>query len=260
MDSKKQLVVTRTGEPYQPARVYFEVTNAKTVLGVFKKLRCMYFERDDDAWFWLYENETKRLKFTESYNAIPKALRPLVIGVFRFQGERELLLDLDSFDRLLKAIQFFDRRINRRAAKIAKLRVVNRLFSIDEIEKYSRQKDRLPENLDIFFNRDDVYIPNIQEFQTEVEKISEKHESEDERLEAVTNYVQEKAQQPLPEIEEIYPNFYEDGMGWLELMLGLRHMEAKARWEGNKDFNQYEFLQNLLESKLSEVEEDESED
>ncbi|MBE9041156.1 hypothetical protein IQ235_10240 [Oscillatoriales cyanobacterium LEGE 11467] len=254
MDSTKQLVVTRTGEPYQPARVYFDVTNAKTVLGVFNKLRCMYFERDDDAWFWLYENETKRLKFAESYNAIPKSIRPLVIGSFRFQGDRELILDLDSFDRLLKAVRFFDRRINRRAAKIAKLRVVNRLFNIDEIRQYSQKKDRLPESLDVFFDRDDVYVPNIQEFQTQVEKISSEYEEEDDRVNALTDYVAQKSKQPLPEIEELYPNFYEDGMGWLELILGLRHMEAKARWQGNEEFNQYEFVQNLIESKLGETE------
>ncbi|MDY6936428.1 MAG: hypothetical protein SWY16_02075 [Cyanobacteriota bacterium] len=254
MTGKKQLVVTRTGEPYQPARLYFEVANAKTVLGVFKKLRCMYFERDDDAWFWLYENETKRLKFAESYNSIPKSVRPLVIGCFRFRGDRELILDLDSFDRLLKAVDFFDRRINRRAAKITRLRVVNRFFQVDEIKQYSETADRLPNNLDVFFEREDVYIPNVEEFQTQVEQIAERHEEEEERLDAISDYVKVKSQERLPEIEEIYPNFYEDGMRWLELVLGLRHLEAKARWEGNEDFNQYEFLQDLLESELTDDE------
>ncbi|WP_013334792.1 hypothetical protein [Gloeothece verrucosa] len=68
MNHKEQTkIVTHTGEDSQPARIYFQVFKHKTLLGVFKKLRCVRYELQNPdgryGWRWFYDQEAKKLKF-----------------------------------------------------------------------------------------------------------------------------------------------------------------------------------------------------
>ena len=63
------------------------------------------------------------------YSKIPKDAKPIVMGDFFWRWDQELLLEVRSFDRAIKAIEFFEKRINLRAAHATKLRVVNRFFA-----------------------------------------------------------------------------------------------------------------------------------
>jgi hypothetical protein len=63
------LSVTMTGEPYQPARIYYQVFQKHAVLGRFRRLRCIDFDKTQNRWVWLYQEEAKNLKFTKSYRA-----------------------------------------------------------------------------------------------------------------------------------------------------------------------------------------------
>ncbi|MDJ0595478.1 MAG: hypothetical protein QNJ72_36750 [Pleurocapsa sp. MO_226.B13] len=123
MKEEKILISTYTGEPSQPVRIYYQVIKPKTVLGVFKKLRCVYFEQALNRWRWIYEHEAKKLRFELSYSKIPKEAKLIVLGDFFWRGEGELLLEVRSFDRAIKAIDFFEKRINPRAAQATKLRI-----------------------------------------------------------------------------------------------------------------------------------------
>ena len=73
------LSVTMTGEPYQPARLYYQVQQKNAVLGRFKRLRCLDFDETRNRWVWLYTEEAKNLKFSKSYREIPKQYRPIVL-------------------------------------------------------------------------------------------------------------------------------------------------------------------------------------
>jgi hypothetical protein len=128
MTSPQSPLYTSTGELFQLARVYYQVFNQATVLGVFKRLRCMEFDSTQNRWVWLFEHEAKKLHLGMTYNKISKVARPVVIGAFTFQGKDQMVLDVRSLERATKAIEFFDKRINRRAAKVTYLRVLNKLF------------------------------------------------------------------------------------------------------------------------------------
>ncbi|NJO43764.1 MAG: hypothetical protein HC865_25135 [Cyanobacteria bacterium RU_5_0] len=71
---QKTLITTRTGEPYQPARVYYQVSNQKTVIGAFKKLRCMQFEPSLSSWRWLYDQEAKNYSFRSPITKFPRSI------------------------------------------------------------------------------------------------------------------------------------------------------------------------------------------
>lgn len=156
MKENKTLITTHTGEPSQPVRIYYQVVKPKTVLGVLKKLRCVYFEQALKRWRWTYEHEALKLRFEISYSKIPKEVKPIVMGDFFFRGDKELLLEVRSFDRAIQAIEFLEKRINPRAAKAHKLRVVNRFFAASE----HNVEQLLESPYDRFFDRDDVDIPD----------------------------------------------------------------------------------------------------
>jgi hypothetical protein len=248
------LLSTTTGEPYQPARVYYQVFNPKTVISAFKKLRCMDFDPNQNRWLWLYEAEAKKIRFERSYNKIPKDIRPIAIGYFVFRGQDEMHLELRSLARVTKAIQFFDKRINRRAAQVTKVRIVNKMFSVPE-----NRDNFVPPSCAEFFDRDDIYIPNPRELDAALEKIVTETPEEEGRLAALTTYMEEKSKQPLPEIEEIPANIYETGLLALEMALTMRQIEAFQHWQGNTSFSQYDLLQKMMGS-ISERENEAWED
>jgi hypothetical protein len=196
MKTEKTLITTYTGEPSQPVRIYYQVVKPKTVLGVFKKLRCVYFEQALKRWRWLYDHEAKKLRFETSYAKIPKEAKPIVIGDFFWRGETELLLEVRSFDRAIKALKFFEKRINPRAAIATKMRVVNRLFAADEPDV----AQLLEAPYDRFFDGDEVDISNpLQELQ-EMPKFKESHEAQEGRGKAGVQYLEAKLKEKIPEI------------------------------------------------------------
>ena len=222
MKEEKTLITTHTGEPSQPVRIYYQVIKPKTVLGVFKKLRCVYFEQPLKRWRWTYEHEAKKLRFERSYAKIPKEVKPIVMGEFFWRGDQELLLEVRSFDRAIKAIEFFEKRINSRAGQATKLRVVNRFFAAGEHN---------------------------------VEQLWEPESVQEDSPKAWFEYLEAKFKEKIPEIEEIPLDFYREsalGLSGLKMALTLRRIEASQHFAGNESFSQYDLIEQMTE-KLVEL-------
>jgi hypothetical protein len=247
MKEEKTLISTYTGEPSQPVRIYYQVVKPKTVLGVFKKLRCVYFEQALKRWRWLYEHEAQKLRFETSYAKIPKEAKPIVLGDFFWRGEAELLLEVRSFDRAIKALEFFEKRINPRAARATKLRVVNRFFAASE----PNVKQLLESPCDRFFDGDEVDIPNPLQFLKEAQEAEESQEEGEELQKARLQELEAKLKEKIPEIEEIpLEGYREDSLGWsgLQLALTLRTLEAQAHFAGRENFSQYDLIEEMAQS------------
>ncbi len=58
---KDPLLVTLTGEPLQPVRLYYAIPNKSLVTKVFKRLGCMGEERKPPRWVWLYQDALNAL-------------------------------------------------------------------------------------------------------------------------------------------------------------------------------------------------------
>jgi hypothetical protein len=249
----KKLVVTKTGEPHQPVRIYYQVYNRKTLMGVFKKLRCMIFNAAEQSWMWSYEQEAKKLRFDIAYNAIAKADRPILLGTFSFPTDDQMLLDLRSIDRALYALEFFGKRVNHRVAEATRLRVVNRFFSAEEL------LDRPFQAIcDGFFNRKDVKVPNPNELEAKLQEINATYSDSEEKDAAVMTFLEENARQPLSEVEELPIHFQEEGVEPLAMALKMRQIEAFEHWQGNTQFSQFDIIQSMMA--LDEFEDDEVED
>jgi hypothetical protein len=246
---EKTLLTTLTGEPYQPARIYYEVFNQKTVIGAFKKLRCMQWEPRMNAWRWLYDGEAKKLRFDRSWNKIPKEHRPIVIGDFFFRSNTEMLLDVRSFKRVTRAITFFDKHINRRAARVSKLRVVNRFFD----GKKDPDLEHIHPPFDYFFDRPDIKKPDPAALLRNAERAVADIEDSEAQLKTLGKFLEQQEVQSQSEVEELPEVFYEDGIEHLEFMLLVRSAQALEHWRGNTSFTQYDFIEQLMQRIGSEA-------
>jgi hypothetical protein len=242
MTEQKRLLCTTTGEIFQLARVGYEVFNKKSVISVFKKLRCLNYDPLKSRWVWLFENEAKNLRFGRTYNQLPKEIRPVVIGVFTFRDETHMNLDVRSFERATKAIEFFDRRINRHVAKVISLRVVNQLFEATQ----EQSQKLIQESADIFFERDDLPRPKGEELIAKIETLKEKYEDIETRRQVAIEWIMQQALESLPKIEEIPTHYYEDGISPLETALHLRQLQLLEQWKGNENVNSLSILHKIM--------------
>jgi hypothetical protein len=231
---------TSTGELFQLGRIYYQVFNQTTVLGVFKNLRCMEFDDTRNRWVWLFEHEAKKIRLGKPHSQLPKEIRPVVIGSFTFRGEDQMLLDVRSWDRVTQAIEFFDKRINRRAAQVTNLRILNKLFEATE----EKAQQLIQQSPDSFFDCDNISRP-ADEFMAGIEQFK-KEANIDIRRQKTLAWIEQQAQAPRAEVEEMPTHFYEDGIEQLKHSLQLRQLELLEHWKGNSDANMLNIIQKLL--------------
>ncbi len=233
---EKTLQATVTGEAVQPTRLYYKIIDKKRLIDCFNGLRCMDFDPDKNRWVWLYTHESKTLKFETSYSSIPRKLRPVVIGSFFLGNKDELLLDLRSFERTVKAVEFFDKKLGKATAKITHAAVVNRFFDVQE---------QFPPNLDLFFNSREMEIIDPDKGAVDLESLLGTQRIDDETSDWVS-ILEERAKKPHPEIEKFPVYFYEEGITSLQTTLRMRHVMAFEHWKGNTDYTLFDVIQTMV--------------
>jgi hypothetical protein len=247
MTSEKQLVTVKTGEPYQPVRIYYQLLKQKTVLAALQKLKCMEYDSERQRWNWLYEAEAKKLRFNRPYSALTAADKPLILGYFTFPEPDQMLLDLRSFERAAQALDFFDKRINRYAANPTHMRVVNRCFSLEQMPN-----QQIHPSLDPFFNREDVPCLAL-EMQQAFAQIEAQYASDPEAREAaIKEYMDQNMNRPHPEIEELLIHPDKVDRLSLPMVLQMRQIEAYEHWRGNFTFRATDLLQQWAETFVEE--------
>ena len=127
MADDRELVVTKTGEIFQPIRLYYRISSKSGVRVALNKLRCVDFEPAKNYWVWVYDNEARKLDFKTSYAALHPDDKPLILGIFKLISDDQLCLDVGSVERAIAAIQFFDRAINKIVADIEYAAIYNKM-------------------------------------------------------------------------------------------------------------------------------------
>jgi len=227
MSSAKQLLMTMTGEIHQPVRLYYQVFDQAAVLHAFAKLGCMDDDRDQERWVWLYHGEAKKLKFHTSYSAIPRKIRPIALGYFRFTSTEEMSLDVRSCERATKAVVFFDRYLKRSIAQVTHAAIVNRLFAYTT--------SGLPE-LEGLFAPDTITEIDGEEMLLRAAESLKTIQDPRQRMAMAFAMMEQQSKEPLPDVEKLPVHFYEDGITSLENALRLRQIVAFEHWQGHTDY------------------------
>ncbi|MEO5347088.1 MAG: SEC-C metal-binding domain-containing protein [Magnetococcus sp. YQC-9] len=229
------LIATMTGELFQPCRLYYAVSNIQAVKAVFGRMKCMDYDETAQRWVWLYDDEARSLKFKNSYRDIEVHLRPVVLGAFFRVNDQHIHLDVRSGERLVHAIQFFDKWIPRRAAMATHVAMYNLL---------SRGDPTTPQN-----QFDDLFAaipaPSSQ-FEEDVARISQIEPDQEKRLALITELMDKRARGPYPITETLPLHFYEDGILQLRNTLSMRHIVAVQHDLGNTDYRVTDLIHESL--------------
>jgi len=162
MNDGRTLTTTLTGEPFQPARVHYDLLDENELRASFSRLQCVRFDAARDRWVWLYDNEAEGLEFKIPRTALPPNKQPVILGSILVRSPR-MLVDVRSFDRAVKAIVFLDRHIGRSTAKATHVSLVNRLFDASEgvhlmrtFERFFEGGDERVERLPLSYYEDGI--------------------------------------------------------------------------------------------------------
>jgi hypothetical protein len=236
---ERQLLKTTTGEIYQPIRIHYELFNKDEVIKVFSKLRCMDYDEENNRWVWLYDKEAKSINLGKASSFVQKKDGTIVLGSFHIRTDREMFLDLRSFERATAAIVFFDEYIKRDDARAKYVDVVNRLFDAT---------DGFAPSLDIFFDRNDINLDAVKISDEFSELASKKEKLDKEQTEALLSSFYEKSKEHYPELERLPVNYYDDNdnIGSLEFILRMRQAVALEHFLGNKDFTSADLIKQML--------------
>lgn len=238
MKEEKSPLLTLTGEPYQPVRIHYDLFDKEGVKEVLLQIECFRFDVDKNRWEWLYKHEAVSLKFRNPHSAIPEEMRPVVLGILFFKTDEKMFFDLHSFGRAAEAIVFFDRYIDRSMAEVKDIEIVNKLFD--------RSTD-IHQHLDVFFGTGKARKKNDPEdLLRKLSMIASDTIDKKEKARLFSSYLDEIARTPIPEIEILPSNYYEDGISSLKSRLMTRQILAFKHWEGDARYTLFDLMNEIL--------------
>ena len=130
-ESDSTPVMTATGEPFMPVRLYYDVFDQKALVSQLKQLKCVSFE-SEDLFILTYDKEARKIPLSTPYNKVPKEVSPVILAHGQIVDEKHLHLDLRSFERGLGMVVFIDQWIDQSVAKATHAASYNEVFKVNK--------------------------------------------------------------------------------------------------------------------------------
>ncbi|UQA63233.1 hypothetical protein [Polyangium aurulentum] len=246
MRTDRPLLTTATGEPYQPARLYYTIPSKPFVAQIFSQLRCMEEDREGGRWGWFYSAEAAALTFGWPRAQLPADVAPVLLGVFGFPKKGGMTLEVRSFGRAIAAARFFGpifgpRVVARRA------RVVNRFFDANELTGGLEQLDQ---HLD-----QNVTVIDPRATEERLEKYLAGAKTPEEARRAYERYYEDRRRErrdiPLVEDFPLAPEEETPDFMHLATTLRLREIRACEHWNGNTQVILRDIIERLSEQRAT---------
>ena len=230
---KRTLLLTTTGEPYQPVRLRWKVPGRAYCLQRLMALRCVGEDLATKALTVWLTAETLGLSFASTAGLPSRPAQPLptghlvILGTFRFPDASSLLLEVRSVPRAIELARLL-RPILGAAAKLTRVRVVNRWFDASE------GADALPE-LDRCLDRD-VTVVRWEDTAAELDAFLAKGKTPEERraLHEAWSQARRHLDVPLVEDYQCHPEEETEAMQDLATGLQFRLLRAGRVWGGER--------------------------
>lgn len=232
-------VTTMTGEHCQLARVHYKIRNAANVFKIFSGLECMDFQQSRQRWVWTYEKEASRLGLQVAWNKVPADHIPVVLGSFFLKRPTEGFFNFNSFERAIKGISFFAKKLPRTVLEITDIEIVNKLFDgpVNHATIHAEYFDSGPSPT----SKAEVALERI-------EMIESSGLSDEQKMKLQFAELERRARKPLELIERLPCNFYDDGIEVLEKALQMREAIALHHFLGNKDYSFWDLMQEMMKN------------
>jgi hypothetical protein len=229
----QKIAGTTTGEIFQPMRLHYEILNQDDFITKLAKLKCMDFDPSGKRWVWLYIEEAEILQLARG---IKEVAGPVVLGEL-IPRKNGAVLNVRSFERGWQAVEFFDKHIPRTALKLTDVTICNKLFSPKESSTIK--------SLHQYFEQTETLVRRPEELVEEMKELTSEIDAQEERIEAVIQFLDKGDKEPLPELEQFPVYFYEDGIDDLKMQLNTSQIVAYQHWQGNTDYTTMDFIRSF---------------
>lgn len=227
MRSDRKLIITSTGEPYQPVRLTYSIPGKAFVTNIFSQLECME-ERENGQWRWYYVAEASGLELGAYSQERLEDDESVVIGFVRFPKKSTMIIEVRSVLRAIAAAKFFGpifgpKVVARRA------RIVNRYFDGSELTGNVAELDKhLDQNVTVVDPR--VTAAKLDEYLAGAK-------TPEQAKRAYERYCEERRHErrdvPLVEDFPLAPREETPDFKHLTITLELRMFRAHEHWNGN---------------------------
>ena len=239
LELANRLAATTTGELFQPVRLHYAVSDPAQTERTLLKLKCMDRDPKRGRLVWLYIKEAARLSFPQA-----PVSGPIVIGEFYRNGPGEIVLNVRSIERALAAVEFFDHHLPRTLAALSHLTVINRLFSIAEIQNMTTMRS--------LFEKIPLTELHPEELEAKLAAVQAQTQDAVARSAAMLRIFEELTQQPEPEMEKFPSHYYEDGIEPLRLKLFTAQRVALQHWQGNTGYTSFDAIADAFGNDLGQ--------
>jgi hypothetical protein len=227
---------TKTGELFQPVRLYYALRKPQKIQQCLQNLRCVQFESARNQWFWLYTGEASPVSLNKKAGTLKK---PVELGSMSFFGERGMFLDVHSVERALAAMVFFDQHLPRRLAKFSHLSIANSLFDSHGAHAFQFPLCAKPDA--------QARDPILSLLKT-LDKLNKRGRTLQEKQDAVTSYLHTMPTPPFPRIEHLVIRFSRKKQRQIRFLLESRQYVAIQRWKGNDQISLADYVRTLIET------------
>jgi hypothetical protein len=224
---KRVVVVTNTGEPVQPTRLYLTCKSKHGVEEVLRQLECVWRDADRAGfWMWMYTHEAEAITLGKRPSEVPELARPVVLAEMSFPKPGRMLMRFRSPDRAIEAAKFFSPRFGALAVP-DRIRILNRLVTTDEISGLHAVDGLLDQRVTII-------DPEVQA--RKIEEALDSAHTKEEKLAAYQRYQEERRKVDVPEVEDFPLAMEEETATFthLTMTLRLRSVRAVERWAGKQ--------------------------
>ena len=240
-ESDTRLLVTMTGEPIQPVRLYYRIPSRVYVVMRLRSLGSVNKVPQSGEWEWLYHSETRDLQFgPRSYAEVLEEVQPIVLGRIRFPKKAGMRIDVRSVSRAIEAARFFGPILGPKVVA-RRARILNRL---------SRATLGPPEAIDRELDRN-VTVIDPAKTERKLKQILRgvrTMEDAERRLAASLNKLRNSGED-VPSVEDfpLVPEEETPDFGHLTGTLNLRFIRAWEHYKGNTHLTLTEIIVRSVE-------------
>jgi hypothetical protein len=227
---------TKTGELFQPVRLYYAIRKPQKIQKYLHALQCMQPESSPNRWIWLYTAEASTITFKKKTTHLKK---PIELGTLVLFGEHSLFLDVHSIERALAAMMFFDRYLSRRLARMTHLSIANSLF-----EPQSAHAFQFPACSASDAQANDPILTIFQRLDT----LTKRGRTLQEKRDAVATYLQTTVTPAFPRIEHLALRFSRKAYHQVRFLLESRQYVAIQRWKGYEQITLTDYVHTLTQA------------
>ncbi len=247
--SARTLVATTTGEPMQPARLYYALPSRRraAVVRVLERLRCIGRAPRGPRWGWWHRNEAARLDFSAFAGQARPSAEPVILGIIDLPPTGGMQITVRSFHRAVLAARFFGRRLGDRVT-LVRLRVVNRLLCSPDVSGGVESVD------DLLDHDVTVVDPRAVEAEQAWDEASARRGPGGVRsladLESIAKELMNREVADVPMVEDLplHPEEETPSYSHLETTLHLRLVRALAHSRGRTDVTLRRVIRDMVET------------